>query len=212
MVDVGLVCRNLELDRPKLAPLQVVIVPIYKNQEDFARISKAAEKIKSDLEEAGLSVKYDDRDTYKPGWKFSEYELKGVPVRIAIGPRDLDNNTVEIARRDTLEKKTVSRDMVNDMVIGLMDEIQQSIYRKSLELRRDNTYKIDDWDEFREIMDKKPGFVLAHWDGTTETELKIKEETKATIRCIPFDAEVEEGKCIYTGKPSEKRVLFAIAY
>jgi prolyl-tRNA synthetase len=197
---------------PKLAPLQVVIVPIYKNQEDFARISKAAEKIKSDLEEAGLSVKYDDRDTHKPGWKFSEYELKGVPVRIAIGPRDLDNNTVEIARRDTLEKKTVSKDMVNDMVIGLMDEIQQSIYRKSLELRRDNTYKIDDWDEFREIMDKKPGFVLAHWDGTTETELKIKEETKATIRCIPFDAEVEEGKCIYTGKPSEKRVLFAIAY
>jgi prolyl-tRNA synthetase len=196
----------------KLAPLQVVIVPIYKNQEEFSRINNVATGIKSDLEGAGLSVKYDDRDTHKPGWKFSEYELKGVPVRIAIGPRDLDNNTVEVARRDTLEKQTVSRDLVNDMVIGLMDEIQQNIYRKSLELRRGNTYTIDDWDEFREIMDKKPGFVLAHWDGTTETELKIKEETKASIRCIPFDAEVEEGKCIYTGKPSDKRVLFAKAY
>ncbi len=197
---------------PRLAPLQVVIVPIYKNQEDFTRISKAAEKIKSDLEKAGLSVKYDDRDTYKPGWKFSEYEMKGVPVRIAIGPRDIENNTVEVARRDTLEKKIISRDMVNDIVIGLMEEIQQSIYRKSMEFRRENTRKVDDWDEFREIMVKKPGFVLAHWDGTAETELKIKEETKATIRCLPFDAEVEEGKCIYSGKPSEKRVLFAIAY
>jgi prolyl-tRNA synthetase len=197
---------------PRLAPLQVVIVPIYKNQEEFTRISSTAEKIKSDLEGAGLSVKYDDRDTHKPGWKFSEYEMKGVPVRIAIGPRDLDNNTVELARRDTLEKKIVSRDMVNDIVIGLMEEIQQNIFRKSLDLRRENTYKVDDWDEFKEIMDKKPGFVLAHWDGTSETELKIKEETKATIRCIPFDAEVEEGKCIYTGKPSERRVLFAIAY
>jgi len=197
---------------PRLAPLQVVIVPIYKSQEEFTRISQAALKIKAELEGGGLSVKYDDRDTHKPGWKFSEYEMKGVPVRIAIGPRDLDNNTVEVARRDTLEKKIVSRDMVNDIVIGLMEEIQQSIFRKALDLRRDNTYKVDDWDEFREIMDKKPGFVLAHWDGTAETELKIKEETKATIRCIPFDAEVEEGKCIYTGKPSEKRVLFAIAY
>ncbi len=197
---------------PRLAPLQVVIVPIYKNQEDFTRISQSANRIKSDLEGAGLSVKYDDRDTHKPGWKFSEYEMKGVPVRIAIGPRDLENNTVEVARRDTLEKKIVSRDMVNDIVVGLMEEIQQNIYRKSLEFRRENTCKVDDWDEFREIMAKKPGFVLAHWDGTVETELKIKEETKATIRCIPLDAEVEKGKCIYTGKPSEKRVLFAIAY
>ena len=138
--------------------------------------------------------------------------MKGVPVRIAIGPRDIENNTVEVARRDTLEKKIISRDMVNDIVIGLMEEIQQSIYRKSMEFRRENTRKVDDWDEFREIMVKKPGFVLAHWDGTAETELKIKEETKATIRCIPFDAEVEEGKCIYSGKTSEKRVLFAIAY
>jgi len=197
---------------PKLAPLQVVIVPIYKNQDDFARISNAAEKIKIDLEEAGLSVKYDDRDTYKPGWKFSEYEMKGVPVRIAIGPRDIENNTVEVARRDTLEKKIISRDMVNDIIVGLMEDIQQSIYRKSMEFRRENTRKVDEWDEFREIMIKKPGFVLAHWDGTAETELKIKEETKATIRCLPFDAEVEKGKCIYSGKPSEKRVLFAIAY
>ena len=197
---------------PRLAPLQVVIVPIYKNQEDFTRISQSANRIKSDLEGAGLSVKYDDRDTHKPGWKFSEYEMKGVPVRIAIGPRDIENNTVEIARRDTLEKKIVSRDMVNDIVVGLMEEIQQNIYRKSLEFRSENTCRVDDWDEFREIMAKKPGFVLAHWDGTAETELKIKEETKATIRCIPLDAEAEEGKCIYTGKPSEKRVLFAIAY
>ena len=197
---------------PRLAPLQVVIVPIYKSQEDFIRISKTAEMIKSDLEGAGLSVKYDDRDTHKPGWKFSEYEMKGVPVRIAIGPRDLENNTVEIARRDTLEKKIVAKNMVIDMVVGLMEEIQQNIYAKSMEFRRKNTRKVDDWDEFREIMDKNPGFVLAHWDGTAETELKIKEETKATIRCIPFDAEVEEGKCIYTGKPSQKRVLFAIAY
>ncbi len=197
---------------PRLAPLQVVIIPIYKNQEEFTRINRIAERIKSDLEAAGLSVKYDDRDTHKPGWKFSEYEMKGVPVRIAIGPRDLDNNTVEVARRDTLEKKTVSRDMVNDVVIGLMEEIQQNIFRKSLDFRRENTYKVDDWDEFKEIMGKKPGFVLAHWDGTAETEIKIKEETKATIRCIPFDAEVEEGKCIYTGKHSQRRVLFAIAY
>ena len=197
---------------PRLAPLQVVIVPIYKNQEDFTRISQSANRIKSDLEGAGLSVKYDDRDTHKPGWKFSEYEMKGVPVRIAIGPRDLENNTVEVARRDTLEKKIVSRDMVNDIVVGLMEEIQQNIYRKSLEFRSENTCRVDDWDEFREIMAKKPGFVLAHWDGTAETELKIKEETKATIRCIPLDAEAEKGKCIYTGKPSEKRVLFAIAY
>ena len=197
---------------PRLAPQQVVIIPIYKNQEELTRISQVASRIQSDLVAAGLSVKFDDRDTQKPGWKFNEYEMKGVPVRIAIGPRDLDNHTVEVVRRDTLEKKIVSRDMVNDVVMGLMEEIQQHIYRKSLDFRRDHTYRVDDWDEFREIMDKRPGFVLAHWDGTDDTELKIKEETKATIRCIPFDAEVEEGKCIYTGKPSEKRVLFAIAY
>jgi prolyl-tRNA synthetase len=197
---------------PRLAPLQVVIVPIYKNQEELTRISQVANGIKSDLEGAGLSVKYDDRDTHKPGWKFSEYEMKGVPVRIAIGPRDLDHHTVEVARRDTLEKQTLSRERVKDVTTGLMGEIQRNIFKRSLDFRSKNTYRVDDWDEFREIMEKKPGFVLAHWDGTAETESKIKEETKATIRCIPLDAEAEKGKCILTGKPSDRRVLFAIAY
>ncbi|MFC2098411.1 proline--tRNA ligase [Bacteroidota bacterium] len=197
---------------PKLAPIQVVIVPIYKSAEDLQRVSETAVKIKEELETLGLSVKYDDRDTYKPGWKFAEYEMKGVPVRIAIGPRDLDNNTIEIARRDTLEKQVVSRNSAGDVVVGLMEEIQQNIYRTSWDFRKNNTHKVDDWDEFKDIMLNRPGFVLAHWDGSRETELKIKEETKATIRCIPFDAEAEEGKCIYTGNPSEKRVLFAIAY
>ncbi len=197
---------------PRLAPIQVVIIPIYKSDDELQRVSEAAIKIREELEASGISVKYDNRDTQKPGWKFSEYEMKGVPVRIAIGPRDLDNNTVEIARRDTLEKQVVPREAVDDVVRGLMEEIQQNIYRKSLDSRRNNTMRVDDWDEFRDIMKNRPGFVLAHWDGTRETELKIKEETKATIRCIPFDAETEEGKCIYSGKPSGKRVLFAIAY
>jgi prolyl-tRNA synthetase len=197
---------------PQLAPIQVVIIPIYKSGEDLQRVSETAEKIKEELEASGLTVKFDNRDTHKPGWKFSEYEMKGVPVRIAIGPRDLDNNTVEIARRDTLEKQVVSRNSVDDVVRGLMDEIQQNIYRKSLDFRRNNTFMVDDWDEFKDIIENRPGFILAHWDGTRETELKIKEETKATIRCIPFDAEIEKGKCIYTGNPSDKRVLFAIAY
>ncbi|HEC43874.1 MAG TPA: proline--tRNA ligase [Bacteroides sp.] len=197
---------------PQLAPIQVVIIPIYKSGEDMQRVSETAEKIKEELEASGLTVKFDNRDTHKPGWKFSEYEMKGVPVRIAIGPRDLENNTVEIARRDTLEKQVVSRNSVDDVVRGLMEEIQQNIYRKSLDFRRNNTFMVDDWDEFKDIIENRPGFVLAHWDGTRETELKIKEETKATIRCIPFDAEIEKGKCIYTGNPSDKRVLFAIAY
>ena len=197
---------------PRLAPIQVVIIPIYKSDDELQRVSEAAIKIREELEASGISVKYDNRDTQKPGWKFSEYEMKGVPIRIAIGPRDLDNNTVEIARRDTLEKQVVPREAVDDVVRGLMEEIQQNIYRKSLDSRRNNTMRVDDWDEFRDIMKNRPGFVLAHWDGTRETELKIKEETKATIRCIPFDAETEEGKCIYSGKPSGKRVLFAIAY
>jgi prolyl-tRNA synthetase len=197
---------------PKLAPIQVVIVPIYKSDGELQKVSETAVRIREELEASGLSVKYDDRDTQKPGWKFSEYEMKGVPVRIAIGPRDLENNTVEIARRDTLEKQVIPRESVNDVVRGLMEEIQQNIFRKSLDFRRNNTFRVDDWEEFKDIMTKRPGFVLAHWDGTRETELRIKEETKATIRCIPFDAETEEGKCIYTGKPSNKRVLFAIAY
>jgi prolyl-tRNA synthetase len=197
---------------PQLAPVQVVIVPIYKSTDELGRVSETAVKIKEELEASGLSVKFDDRDTQKPGWKFAEYEMKGVPVRIAIGPRDLENDTVEIARRDTLEKEVIPRNSVDDVVRGLMEEIQQNIYRKSLEFRRNNTHLVDDWEEFKDIMENKPGFVLAHWDGTWETENRIKEETKATIRCIPFDAETEKGKCILTGKPSERRVLFAIAY
>jgi prolyl-tRNA synthetase len=197
---------------PKLAPTQVVIVPIYKSDAELKKVSDTAVRIKEELEASGISVKYDDRDTQKPGWKFSEYEMKGVPVRIAIGPRDLENNTVEIARRDTLEKQVVPRESVYDVVRGLMEEIQQNIFRRSLDFRRNNTHRVDDWEEFREIMTGQTGFVLAHWDGTRETELRIKEETKATIRCIPFDAEIEKGKCIYSGKPSDKRVLFAIAY
>lgn len=197
---------------PRLAPIQVVIIPIYKSEEEMKKVGEAAEKIRNELEASGLSVKFDDRDTHKPGWKFAEYEMKGVPVRISVGPRDLENGTVEIARRDTMEKQVIPRSTVDDVVRGLMDEIQQNIFRKSLDFRRNNTYKVDDWEEFKKIMKNNPGFVLAHWDGSRETEIKIKEETKATIRCIPFDSENEEGRCIYTGKPSGKRVLFAIAY
>jgi prolyl-tRNA synthetase len=197
---------------PRLAPIQVVIVPIYKSLEELGRVSQTAERIREELEAEGLSVKYDDRDTQKPGWKFNEYEMKGVPVRIAIGPRDLENNTVEIARRDTLDKQVVPGNSVLEVVKGLMEEIQQNIYRKAFDLRKNNTFRVDDWEEFRDIMKNRPGFVMAHWDGTRETELRIKEETKATIRCIPFDAGSETGKCIYSGKPSNKRVLFAIAY
>ena len=197
---------------PRLAPLQVVIVPVYKSREELSQVSRIAVKIKDELESAGLSVKYDDRDTQKPGWKYNEYEMKGVPVRIAIGPRDLKDKTVEIARRDTLEKKTVPESSVVEVVGGLMQEIQQNLYRRSLEFRKNNTHRVDDWEAFKDIMQNRPGFVLAHWDGTRDTELRIKEETKATIRCIPFDAGTETGRCIYSGKPSEKRVLFAIAY
>ncbi len=197
---------------PQLAPIQVVIVPIYKSEEEFARVSESALKIKEELENSGHSVKFDVRDTHKPGWKFAEWEMKGVPVRIAIGPRDLDNGTVEIARRDTLEKQVVSKDSVKEVVGGLMEEIQQNIFKKAFDFRTKNTCRVDDWEEFKDIMKNRPGFVMAHWDGTKETEIKIKEETKATIRCIPFDSEKEEGKCIFSGKPSDKRVLFAMAY
>lgn len=197
---------------PKLAPIQVVIVPIYKSRKELSRVSETAGQIKRELEASGLTVKYDDRDTQKPGWKFSEYEMKGVPVRLAIGPRDLDNQTVEIARRDTLEKQVVPRSSVDGFVRDLLEDIQQNIYRKSLDFRHNHLHRVDDWNEFKDIMQNRPGFVLAHWDGTRETEIRIKDETKATIRCIPMDAEEEEGKCILTGKPSRQRVLFAIAY
>jgi prolyl-tRNA synthetase len=197
---------------PKLAPIHVVIIPIYKNTDQLNAISAKAEVLKKALEAKGLTVKYDDSDTQKPGWKFAEYELKGVPVRLAIGPRDLENKTVEVARRDTLTKESVSTDGIDDYVISLLDKIQQNIYKKALEFRNKNTFAVNTWDEFKSIMENKGGFVLAHWDGTAETELKIKEETKATIRCIPFNAPEEKGKCIYSGKPSERRVIFAVAY
>ncbi len=198
---------------PKLAPFQVVIVPIYRGEEELEKISQKAKEIKQSLEKAGITVKYDDRDTHKPGWKFNEYELKGVPVRIAIGPKDLEKGTVEVARRDTLEKQFVPSDeTLAQNIKKLLNDIQVNLFEKARQFRDENTCKVDSWDEFKEVLEGKGGFILAHWDGTNETENKIKEETKATIRCIPFDAKEEEGKCVYTGKPSSRRVLFAKAY
>lgn len=197
---------------PRLAPLQVVIVPIYKKSEELAAITAKADEIIPKLKARGITVKYDDNDNKKPGWKFAEYELKGVPVRLAMGPRDLANGTVELARRDTLEKQVLPVDNIDETIEALLDEIQENIYRKALSFRNENIRKADTWDEFRQILEEKGGFVSAHWDGTAETEKRIKDETKATIRCIPIDAEPEEGKCIYSGKPSSKRVLFAVAY
>jgi prolyl-tRNA synthetase len=198
---------------PKLAPIQVVIVPIFRKEEELAAISEKAMRIKSQLEEVGISVKYDDRDTHKPGWKFAEYELKGVPVRLALGPRDLENGTIELARRDTLEKQSfLADDSLAGYINKLLDEMQQNIYHKANTFREEKTYKVDTYEEMKNALEEKGGFILAHWDGTAETEAKIKEETKATIRCIPLDAEKEAGKCVYSGKPSDKRVVFAKAY
>lgn len=197
---------------PKLAPVHVVIVPIYKNNDQLSVISEKAEKIKKLLSDKGLTVKYDNRDTHKPGWKFAEYELKGVPIRLAIGPNDIDNNTVELARRDTLQKQTYPQEGIEEVIIKLLDEIQVNIFKKALNFKEKNTYRIDDYEEFKHIMEDKGGFVLAHWDGTEKTELRIKDETMATIRCILLDSEPEDGKCIITGKPSRQRVLFAKAY
>ena len=197
---------------PKLAPIQVAIVPIYKNEEQLKAISNKLEPVISELRKRGISVVYDDDDKRKPGWKFAEYEMKGVPVRLAMGPRDLENNSVEVARRDTLSKEIVDFEQVADHVEALMDIIQKNLYERAKVHREENTYKADTWDEFTDLIDNKGGFVLAHWDGSAETEEQIKQETKATIRCIPFDSDEEEGKCIKTGKPSKKRVLFAKAY
>lgn len=197
---------------PKLAPIQVVIVPIYRSDEQLAQISDKVKEIMSELRKKGISVKFDDSDANKPGWKFAEYELRGVPVRLAMGARDLENGTVEVARRDTKEKNTVALEGIVAYIEELLTEIQQNIYKRALAFRESNTYKVDDYEEFKRMLDEKGGFILAHWDGTSETEEKIKEETKATIRCIPFDAPHEEGKCILTGKPSSQRVLFARAY
>ncbi len=196
---------------PKLAPLQVIIVPIYKKKEELDQISNVAEELMSKLKKAGISVKYDDRDTHKPGWKFAEYEMKGVPVRIAIGPRDLAQGTAEVARRDTLEKNTLPLEGLAEKIPPLLEEIQQQIYRKALRFRDAGIHTVDSYEAFKEAIEKG-GFVLAHWDGTTETELKIKEETKATIRIIPTEGDPEPGKCIVTGKPSPRRVVFARAY
>lgn len=197
---------------PRLAPIQVVIVPIFRNPDQLTAISETAIKLKKELESSGISVKYDDRDNNTPGWKFADYELKGVPVRIAIGPRDLENGTIEVARRDNLTKQVISTDNSAAFISDLLNEIQKNIYSKALDFRNKNTHYPDTWDEFLRLLDDKGGFLMAHWDGTKETEEKIKEETKATIRCIPFDAPSENGKCIYTGKPSSKRVLFARSY
>ena len=197
---------------PKLAPIQVVIVPIFKGAEQLAAIGEKANKIKEELKKRGVSCKFDDRDTHKPGWKYAEYELKGVPIRIAIGPRDLENGTCEIARRDTKEKVSMEVNGVEDKIEQLLDDIQKNIYQKALAYRDSKITEVNSYEEFKNILDKEGGFVSAHWDGTTETELKIQEETKATIRCIPLDAKEEEGNCIFSGKPSKGRVLFAKSY
>jgi prolyl-tRNA synthetase len=197
---------------PKLAPIQVVIIPIYKGNHELGAIGVTALKLKKELEDNGISVNYDDRDTHKPGWKFTEYEMKGIPVRLALGPRDIQNNTVEVARRDTLEKASLPQENIIHHVKKLLEDIQTNMFTKALKFRNKNIYRTDDYQEFKEIIQNKGGFILAHWDGTTDTENQIKEETKATIRCIPLDAEQESGQCIYTGRPSSQRVLFAKAY
>jgi len=197
---------------PKLAPIHVVIVPIFKSEEELNKISEKANSLVVQLRQQGYSVKFDNRDTQKPGFKFAEYELKGVPVRIAIGPRDLESGTVEVARRDTKEKKVIRLDEVAAAIPHLLDEIQANIYQKALKFRNEQTTSVDSYDDFKKVLDGKGGFILAHWDGTAETEAAIKEETKATIRCIPLDAVEENGKCVYSGKPSGRRVLFARAY
>ena len=196
---------------PKIAPYQVVIVPIYKNEEQLTQINEKVDSIVSKLKAMGVSVKYDNAENKKPGWKFAEYELKGVPVRLAIGGRDLENNTVEVARRDTLTKETVSCYNIEVYVANLLSEIQNNIYQKALKLRESKTICVDTYEEFKEKIEEG-GFIYAHWDGTPETEEKIKEETKATIRCIPLEGDKTPGKCMLTGKPSVQRVVFARAY
>ena len=197
---------------PKLAPIQVVMIPIYKGTEELERIAGQLEGLAAELKKRGISVKIDTRDNVRTGFKFAEYELKGVPVRLALGPRDLENGTIELVRRDTLEKETVPQEGLTDRVAALMDEIQQNIFRKALDYRNSMITKVDTWDEFVDVLENKGGFISAHWDGTVETEVAIKDATKATIRCIPMDAVEEEGKCVFSGKPSHRRVLFARSY
>jgi prolyl-tRNA synthetase len=197
---------------PKLAPIQVVIVPIFKSEEELKAITERVNEIMAELRKHNVSVKFDNRDTQKPGFKFAEWELKGVPIRLAIGPRDLESGTVEVARRDTKEKQVMKMETVAVNVLLLLDEIQKSIYQKAVKFRDEMTTKVDSYDELKKVLDGKAGFVSAHWDGTKETEAAIKDETKATIRCIPLDSKDETGKCVYSGKPSARRVLFARAY
>ena len=197
---------------PKLAPIQVVIIPIYKDEGQLEAISEKVAVFVNELRAKGVSVKFDDRDTYRPGAKFAEYELKGVPVRIAVGNRDLENGTVEVARRDTFEKQTVAQNEVVVFVSDLLEKIQENLFNKAINFRADNTTSVDNFEDFKAIIKNKGGFVSAHWDGTEETENKIKTQTKATIRCIPNDAKEEIGVCVFSGKPSSKRVLFAKAY
>lgn len=197
---------------PKLAPIQVVIIPIYKGLEQLNTISDKVDPLVKALRAKGISVKYDKRDTYTPGFKFNEYELKGVPVRLAIGQRDLENGTYEVARRDTLQKEVVKAEGIVDKIATLLHEIQEHLYTRALDFRTAHTTSVDSYDAFKRILEEKGGFIAAHWDGTRETEAQIKEETKATIRCIPLQTEKESGRCMVTGKPSAQRVLFARAY
>jgi len=197
---------------PRIAPIQVVIVPIYKGEEQKAQVDERVHVIVKGLKDLGISVKYDDSDNQRPGWKFAEYELKGIPVRLAIGARDLQNNVIEVARRDTKEKQSVSLEGIEQYIKQLLEDIQQNIYNRALAYRDDHITKADTWDEFVNLLDTKGGFISAHWDGSSETEDKIKELAKATIRCIPLNNPLEDGKCIFTGNPSTQRVLFARAY
>ena len=197
---------------PNLAPIQVVIVPIYRNEEQLEAISAQVNELTKALRKKGISVKYDDRDTHKPGFKFNEYELKGVPVRVAVGPKDLESGTYEIARRDTLTKEVVAKEGVEQYIADLLETIQTDLFNKAIDYRATHTTEVNDFEEFKEILNTKGGFVSAHWDGTAETEEKIKDLTKATIRCIPLDRKEEEGSCVFTGAKSAGRVLFAKAY
>jgi len=197
---------------PKLAPIQVVIVPIYKTDDESKQIGNLVDHFLVELKQKGISVKYDDRDTQRPGFKFAEWELKGVPIRVAIGARDLQNGTVELARRDTQSKETVNQVGLADRIEQLLADIQQNIYQKAIVYRDQHITEVQSYDEFKQVLEEKGGFISAHWDGTPETEKRVKEETKATIRCIPLNNKQEAGTCIFTGKPSTQRVLFAKAY
>lgn len=197
---------------PKLAPIQVVIIPIYKTEEEKANIDSFVHTLTDELKGMDISVKYDDRDTQRPGFKFAEWEMKGVPLRVAVGARDLQNGTVELARRDTQTKETVSQEGLAVTIENLLGIIQENIYHKALSFRNEHITEVNSYDEFKDVLETKGGFISCHWDGSVDTEKRVKEETKATIRCIPLDAKEEEGVCIFTGKPSTKRVLFAKAY